>query len=147
MSFATVLKSEITRVANREIRAETQSLKKTAAQNRSSMAELKRRVLALERVVKQLTRNAADVAANSAPADSDITTPQVRFSASRLAAHRRRLALSANDFGRLMGVSAQSIYKWENGVVRPRAGQLQALASVRGLSKQQAKARLDASVR
>jgi transcriptional regulator with XRE-family HTH domain len=41
--------------------------------------------------------------------------------------------LSANDFARLAGVSAQSVYLWERGQ-RPRAKQLQALAATRKLS-------------
>jgi transcriptional regulator with XRE-family HTH domain len=43
----------------------------------------------------------------------------------------------------LVGVSGQSIYKWEQGEVRPRAAQLQALAAVRGIGKCEALARLE----
>lgn len=65
-----------------------------------------------------------------------------RFSAQRLAKHRASLGLSAQDYGRLVGVSGQSIYKWEAGDVRPRATQIEALASVRALGKRAAAARL-----
>jgi len=37
---------------------------------------------------------------------------QRRFSPARLAATRKKLGLSAADFGALIGVSGQSIYKW-----------------------------------
>jgi transcriptional regulator with XRE-family HTH domain len=43
----------------------------------------------------------------------------------------------------LVGVSGQSIYKWEQGEVRPRAAQLQALAAVRGIGKCEALSRLE----
>jgi DNA-binding transcriptional regulator YiaG len=52
--------------------------------------------------------------------------------------------LSAADFGLLIGVSGQSIYKWEDGKVRPRAKQLQAILSLRGLGKREAAERLAA---
>ena len=66
-----------------------------------------------------------------------------RFSAKRLAAHRRRLGLSAADFGRLLGVSAQSIYNWEEGKARPLARHMPAIAGLRTLSKTQAAAHLE----
>jgi DNA-binding transcriptional regulator YiaG len=65
----------------------------------------------------------------SEPSDS----PKLRFSAKGVASLRRRLDLSAADFARLTGVSAQSVYLWERGQ-RPRAKQLEALAAARKLS-------------
>jgi hypothetical protein len=43
----------------------------------------------------------------------------------------------------LVGVSGQRIYKRQQGEVRPRAAQLQALAAVRGIGKREALARLE----
>jgi DNA-binding transcriptional regulator YiaG len=51
--------------------------------------------------------------------------------------------LSAADFATLLGVSGQSVYKWEHGESRPRARQLEAIAAVRGIGKREAAARLD----
>ena len=56
---------------------------------------------------------------------------------------RERLGLSAEDFGKLLGVSAQSIYNWEHEKARPRAEQLAKVAALRGIGKREAKARLD----
>ena len=68
----------------------------------------------------------------------------MRFSAKGLAAHRRRLGLSAAALARLLGVSALSIYKWESGKVRPRAKQIEAIAALRGMGKREAAERLQA---
>ena len=57
--------------------------------------------------------------------------PKRRFSATRLAAHRAKLELSAASYGQLVGVSGQTIYHWEQGKARPRAAQLERLATVR----------------
>lgn len=55
-NIAIALKSEISRLARKEIRAETGSLKKAASQYRSQLAALKRRVETLERQLRR-TRN------------------------------------------------------------------------------------------
>ena len=68
---------------------------------------------------------------------------QRRFSATRFASQRRKLGLSAADFGALLGVSGQSVYKWEHGEARPRARQLEAIAELRGIGKREAAARLE----
>jgi DNA-binding transcriptional regulator YiaG len=67
----------------------------------------------------------------------------VRFSARSVKAQRAHLGLSAKDFGRLVGVSALTIYSWESGKSRPRAKQLAGLAPIRRLGKREARQRLE----
>src|SRR5574337_2204728 len=55
-NIAVILKSEIARVARKEVRAETANLKKTASAYRSEMAALKRRVQALEQELQRLAK-------------------------------------------------------------------------------------------
>lgn len=137
-NIALVLKSEIARLARREVRAETDSLKKASAQYRSSIAALKREVAALEKQIKRLPKSPG----RQLQEHSEQTRGKIRYSSKRLAAHRAKLGLSAKDYGSLIGVSALTIYKWEGGSVRPRAGQLSAIASVRKLGKREAQASL-----
>jgi len=68
---------------------------------------------------------------------------QLRFSPARLASQRQKLGLSAADFAKLIGVSSLSVYKWEKGQTRPRRAQLEAIASVRGIGKREALAKLE----
>jgi DNA-binding XRE family transcriptional regulator len=138
-NIASVLKEEIARVARKEVRADTQPLKKSSASHRSDIAALKRRIAALEQMVKRLGKQTGARAAP--PADSP-PAGSFRFSASGLMAQRKRLGLSAAEAGKLLGVSDQSVYKWENGKTRPRASQFAAIAALRGMSKKQATARL-----
>ncbi|WP_395057123.1 helix-turn-helix domain-containing protein [Polaromonas sp.] len=140
-NIASVLKEEIARVARKEGRAETQQLKKSSAHFRSDIAALKRRIAALEQLVARLGKSAGKKAAAATP---DERATSFRFSASGLLAQRKRLGLSAAEAGRLLGVSDQSVYKWENGRTRPRASQFSAIAELRSLSKKQAAARLTA---
>lgn len=138
-NIASVLKSEISRIARKEIRGETQQLKKQVAHYRAEMAALVKRQRELE---KQLKRQSN---AKVAPvAEEGSLSKALRFSASGLAKQRKRLGLSAREVGGLLGVSALSIYNWETGKVRPRARQLEAIASLRSLGKREAAVRLEA---
>lgn len=139
-NIALLLKAEISRIARKEVRAESQEWKKTAAQQRVQLAALRRRVETLERQVRRTTRPAA----MDDTAEEEAAGPHRRFSAKGFAAQRRRLGLSAADMATLLGVTGQSIYKWELGKARPRARQLEAIASLRGIGKREAQARLDA---
>lgn len=138
-NIASVLKEEIARVARKEVRADTQPLKKSSASHRSDIAALKRRIAALEQMIKRLGKQAG---AKTAAPDAGPPAGSFRFSASGLMAQRKRLGLSAAEAGKLLGVSDQSVYKWENGKTRPRASQFAAIAALRGMSKKQAAARL-----
>jgi DNA-binding transcriptional regulator YiaG len=138
-NIAALLKSEISRVARKEVRAETSSLKKAASAYRSDIAALKRRAHALEQQLRSLSKRSARLA----PAESEVASETRRFSAKGLASQRRRLGLSAADFGLLVGASSQSIYNWEEGKVRPRAKHLPAIATLRTLGKREAAARLE----
>lgn len=139
-NIASVLKSEIQRVARKELRTETQQLKKTVAQYRSQLAQLKRRLQALEQQVRRQSRGGGRAAA--AESQDEDSGPSLRFSAKGLATQRKRLGLSAASVAKILGVSALSVYKWESGKTRPRARQLEAIASLRKMGKREAQARL-----
>ncbi len=141
-NFASTLKNEIARVARRELRAELQGLKKASASYRSEIARLKRRVAALEQQVRRLAvRPRREAPAAAAAEESD---QKLRFSAKGLASQRKRLGLSAEAFGALIGASGQSVYKWESGKIRPRARHLPRIAELRAMGKREAAARLQA---
>ena len=142
-SFADQLKSEIARIARKEVRAETGALKKANAQYRAEIAALKRRLLEAERALARLARN-ADRAGGSASEPEQQASPAqgLRFRVAGFASLRKKLGLSAADMGKLIGVSAQSVYHWETGKSRPRAAQLAAIAAVRQLGKREVMERL-----
>jgi len=140
-NIAVVLKEEIARIARKEVRAQTEDFRKSSAQYRAHIAALRRRVDELERQLKRVNK-AAGRAAEPAGEQEQSQGPQRRFSAARLAAQRRKLGLSAADFATLLGVSGQSVYKWEHGESRPRAKQIEAIAALRGIGKREAAERL-----
>ena len=140
-NIASVLRDEIARVARKELRSETEKLKKASAQHRSDIAALKRRIASLEQQVKHLSKKAGK---NAVEPDTSAETGRIRFSAKGFASQRQRLGLSAPEMGALIGVSAQTIYNWEAENSRPRQQQMATIAAVRVLGKKEATARLSA---
>jgi len=140
-NIGSVLKSEMSRVARKELRGETAALRKSVSQYRTQIADLKRRLQALEQQVKRMGKAAERAAPPPARPESN---GRIRFSAKGFAAQRQRLGLSAAALAKLLGVSALSVYKWESGKTRPRARQLEAIAGLRGMGKREATARLAA---
>jgi DNA-binding XRE family transcriptional regulator len=138
-NIGTVLREEITRLARKESRGQIDSTKKATTQHRRDIAALKRQVAQLERQVALLSRKAL---ATPPAASSNATAKPVRFAAKALRSQRNRLGLSAADLGKLMGVSAQSIYNWERELARPRAEQIAKLAALRAIGKRNAADRL-----
>ena len=131
-NIASFLKAEISRVARKEVRAEIETLKKASVTYRSSIADLRRQVSALEKELRRVLKGASHPA-TAPPDDESAAGTRRRFSATRLAAHRAKLGLSAATYGQLVGVSGQTIYHWEQGKARPRAAQLESLAAARDL--------------
>ncbi|MEO5883551.1 MAG: helix-turn-helix transcriptional regulator [Caldimonas sp.] len=141
-NIATLLKNEISRVARKEQRGESLAVKKALSSHRTEIAALKRRTQALEQALRRLTR--AGGRSSAAQEADDAPAPSTRFSAKSLASQRRRLGLSAADCGLLVGTTAQSIYNWEAGKVRPRDRHLAAIAALRTLGRKDAAAHLAA---
>ncbi len=144
-NIASVLKAEISRLARKETRGESDRLKKAVSSQRAEIVALKRRLADVEKLVAQLGKASRSRAAVSqSNGEPDGAAPQgSRFSAKGLASNRKRLGLSAADFGLLVGVSGQAIYLWEAGKTRPREEAIAAIIALRGAGKQEVAARLE----
>ncbi len=139
-NIATVLKEEILRLARKEARRQTGALKKASAQYRKDIAEVKRRVSDLQRKVTLLERQMPKDISSQVP---EAEAQRVRFTTKGLCSQRKRLGLSAADYGKLIGVTGQTIYSWESETSRPREQQAARIATLRGIGKKEARARLE----
>jgi DNA-binding transcriptional regulator YiaG len=139
-NFAQQLKSEISRISRKELRAETQALKKASAQHRREMAALKRRIASLETAIRRLAKVQPQRVRKEAATEEESTS--LRFRAGGFASLRKKLGVSAADMAKLLGVSSQSVYHWEQGKTRPRGAQLALIAEVRKIGKKAVAARL-----
>jgi len=137
-NIAGVFKDEITRLARKELRVETDKLKKASTQYRSEIAALKRRVAVLEKQAGKPTRK------SGADIETSGEETSHRFSAKGLVKLRKRLGLSAQALGMVLGVSAQTIYNWEAEKTKPRKSQLAGIAAMRAMGKREVKKILEA---
>ena len=132
-NIAVALREEIARLARKEIKSQTLALRRASAAHRRHIADLRRHLEGLER---QLAHYQEQVPKNTQPQASDAKA--VRYSAKRFQSNRKRLGLSAADYGKLIGVSAQTVYHWESGKARPRKERMAAYVSAhRGQERSQ----------
>ncbi len=139
-NIATLLKQEITRLARKEVKAQTDAIRNANAQYRRDIAQLKRQVAGLSKQAAYLEQQERKRAAKRAPAAN---TEGRRFSARGLKTHREKVGLSAADYAMLVGVTGQTVYNWEQGKSKPRDEQLASLVAVRDLGKREALKRLE----
>jgi DNA-binding transcriptional regulator YiaG len=135
-NIATVLKNEISRIARREIKADTEGLKKQSSKYRSEIAALKRQILDLQKSFRGLAADSRSTTVKVAR--EEVGKSALRFRSKGFAAHRQRLGLSAAQAGALLGVSGQTIYHWEAGKAKPRASQMPRIDALRKLTKKRA---------
>ena len=159
-NLAAALKEEISTLARREVRRQTAPADKAATRITREIEALKREIRSLERDLASVgtpppgstvpsmktsgrtlpgRRAARRVRAASASAKPSSRSP---FSAEALKAHRQRLGLSADNYGKLFGASAMSVYNWEQGKARPRKSSIDAWTAIRRIGKREAAKRL-----
>lgn len=137
-SLINSLKSEIARVARKELKDELLALRKAITAHRSEIAALKRQVKSLASAPKATARANSNVAAT----EEASAKPGIRFSAARLTALRAKFGITQAQMASLLGVSYLSVHKWEAGAAKPRAAQLQKIAAVAKLGKREVQKQL-----
>lgn len=140
-NLAAALRQEITRLARKEARSLIKPLHRATASARKVIAKLKRENASARADIARLIRQ---MPVGVVPRVTESEPSKARFSAASVKAQRKRLALSAANLGKLVGVTAHTIYSWEHGASRPRTAQLAAFSAVRGIGKVEANARLEA---
>jgi DNA-binding transcriptional regulator YiaG len=107
-----VLKEEISRIARSEVNAALKPIKSVNASQRKYIAELRRRVDALEKEKKQLVR----AVSKAVPAQQEATSEEASrswISGAGIRAMRKRLKLSQKAFAELARVSLPTVVLWE----------------------------------
>jgi len=140
----TVLKAEISRIARKEAKQAVAPLRKPTTGARRTFADLKRRLAAVEKEIKRL---AALLAKMPPPAATPGAGDQkARITGKGMRSLRRKLRLSGEQLGQLLGVSGPAVYAWEkrNGPLRVRQSTRTAILSIRNLGAREARKRLQA---
>lgn len=145
-NLAAALKEEISRLARKEIKSQVAKTKQAVTRSRREITALKRRLDDQARRIEKLSRQkpSANGVHDASSSSGDADFEGVRFSSRSVRAQRRRLGLSAEKYGQLIGVSGLTVYNWEQGKTRPRRSQLASLVAVRNIGKKEALRRLAA---
>jgi DNA-binding transcriptional regulator YiaG len=135
------LNEHIRRMSRRATHSEIIRTRQLGARHRRDIAALKREHKSILSRLAQLEKRTPQAAVVVEGSDEDGGR---RFRKDGLKTHRAKLGLSAQDYGKLVGVSALTIYHWEQGKSKPRRIFIPRLTMVRELGKREALRRLGA---
>jgi len=137
----TIIKSEIVRLAKREMKQnfvplsrQVRSLKATFSQLRKAVQNLQRQAAQQEKMTggKQLPLEA-----------SPEEMKKARFSPRLIKSLRKRLGVSQKEMALLAGVTVGAIFQWEKGIFEPRGEKKKMLVALRKLRRREAKKLLE----
>jgi DNA-binding transcriptional regulator YiaG len=129
------LKSEITRLAKKQVRATCLPLAR-------EVRRLKRTVSALRKTVSVLTRLGAEWQAERQAQRANLAAAPEEVKAARISPRlikklRERLGVSQGELATLIGVSTNAVGFWEQGKARPQGRNREALVALRKLGKRE----------
>lgn len=137
-TLVAAIREEIRRLAKREIRLAFKKTLKGRGAARRTMANLKARMRAAEQQIKILAKRIPQPGPEKVdPREAK----KARVTGKGVRALRRKLRLSQAAFGKLLGVSALSVYKWEKreGPIRMRTATRASFLAARSLGAREAR--------
>lgn len=147
-NVAKVLKEEIARISRRETKSAFSHIGKSHMNLKKIVADLKKRVLSLEKDNKRLVAETRKEKAIPAQTLSE-ETGKARFSAKGIRSLRSKLGLTQAELAKLAGTTTHSVYLWEKkeGALRLRDKTREALLSIRELGAKEARTKLGEHVK
>jgi DNA-binding transcriptional regulator YiaG len=145
-NLAQSLKAEITRISRKEIKSSIIPLHHANVALKKTVAELKKRIAALESGNKPLSPSGK--AAPERPGEAlTEAAGKARITARSIKSLREKLDLSQDQFAKLIGISRQNVFVMEHkqGRLKVRKATLANILSIKDIGKREAKARLAAA--
>ena len=134
------LKTEITRLSRKEIKAAITPLQESNAKLKKTVTELKARIIELEKGnrLDKFTYHKGDIIENLSASPEE--PARLRITPKVIRNLRTKLGLSREAFAKLLGVSAQTVYSLEKkeGKIKLRSATLSKYLAVKGLSRRAA---------
>jgi len=140
----TAVKSEIARLAKKEIRAVCGPLARDVRELKRTVSRLRRTVASLEKAAREWTKQ---IRAQKA----ELKVPEEEVKAARLSpglirSLRKRLGLSQGQLATVVGISTVSVGLWEQGKTRPTGSNRAALVALRKLGRRDVRKILELKV-
>ena len=127
------IKSEIQRLAKREIRATFVPLRREVRGMRLKLSSLSKGVSSLNRLTKELHLEEAKPKLEATPDEVKAS----RLTPDRIRGLRRKLGISMRELGVLTGSSLSAVLSWEKGKFKPSGEKKAALVALRKLRKRE----------
>jgi DNA-binding transcriptional regulator YiaG len=139
-----ILKAEIARISKKEAKSTTQAIGKSNTWLRITVADLKKRLVLLEKENKRLIAAMKKYQVSQPQKDEKEEDKKARFSSRGIHSLRKKLRLSQADFGKLLGTTPHAVYLWEKkaGALNLRDKTKAAILSIRGLTAREAREKL-----
>jgi len=139
-----ILKAEIARISKKEAKSATQAIGKSNTWLRKTVADLKKRLVLLEKENKRLGAIVKKYQVAQPEKPEREGGKKARFASRGIQSLRKKLRLSQADFGKLLGTTPHAVYLWEKkvGALNLRDKTKAAILSVRGLGAREAKEKL-----
>lgn len=136
-----MIKSEIVRLAKREVRKIARPLSRDVRSMRSTVSQLRKTVLALQRLTarQESESRKEKVLLEAAPEE----VKKSRFSPRLIHTLRKRLGITQKEMATLTGVTVGAIYQWEQGMFEPRGQKKGMLVALRRLGRREVRKLLE----
>ncbi len=125
------IKSEIQRLAKREIRTTFIPLRKEVRFIRLKLSSLSKNFFALNRLTKEQLQNVPKKRLEATPEEVKAS----RLTPDRIRRLRNKLGISMRELGLLTGSSLGAVLSWEKGKFKPREEKKAALVALRKFRK------------
>ena len=139
--FETIIKSEIVRLAKREVRKIAVPLGRDVRSMKSVVSQLRKSVLTLQRIAasqqKELEKGKKPLEA--APEEVKIS----RFSPRLIRSLRRHLRITQKELAVLSDVTVGAVHQWESGQFKPSMKKKAAMVALRKLGRREVRKLLE----
>lgn len=139
--FEGIIKSEIVRLAKREVRKITVPLGRDLRSLKNRVSQIRKTLLSLERLAAEQQR---ELGKGRVPLEaSPEEVKGSRFSPRLIRALRKRLRITQKEMATLAEVTVGAIYQWEKGIFEPRGKKKAVLVALRKIGRRDVKKLLE----
>ena len=139
--FESIIKSEIVRLAKREVRKIVVPLRRDFRSMRGMVSQLRKAVLTLQRITsaqqKELEKRKVPLEAGP----EEVRT--ARFSPRLIRSLRKRLRITQRELALLTGVTVGAIHQWEIGQFKPSPKKRAIMVALRKLGRREVRRLLE----
>jgi DNA-binding transcriptional regulator YiaG len=129
------IRSEIQRLAKREIRSTFIPLRREVRAMRLRLSSLSKNFSVLDRLAKEQMERTLKKGLEASPEEVKAS----RLTSERIRSLRNKLGISQRELGILTGASLGAVLSWEKGKFRPKGEKKVALVALRKLRKREVK--------